>query len=65
MSESVGRAYLPTGQSLSINRENRERRRPTGAKKPRPGQDEEQPPAPAGTAGDEDIEDTGHLDVLI
>lgn len=71
MSESVGRAYLPTGQSLPISRENRERRRPPGGKKPRPEHESEEspeqaPPAPpAATTGQTDVEETGHLDVLM
>ncbi|MCY2925624.1 MAG: hypothetical protein NT031_09315 [Planctomycetota bacterium] len=68
MSESVGRAYLPTGQSLPISRDNRQQRRSPGGKKPRPGAAEEGPEAPtppAAAPGGEDIEETGHLDVLM
>lgn len=68
MSESVGRAYLPTGQSLPISRDNPRQRRSPGGKKPRPGAAEEgpeSPPPPAAPGGDDDIEETGHLDVLM
>lgn len=69
MSESIGRANLPTGQSLPISRENRERRGTPRPKRPRrvPGDESASPtpdlPAPASEA--DEVDETGHIDLLI
>ncbi|MCY2932039.1 MAG: hypothetical protein NTV86_21605 [Planctomycetota bacterium] len=67
MSESIGRANLPTGQSLPISRENRERRGAPRTRRRRRGhEDEAAVPPPPEAAGDaDDIDETGHIDLLI